>query len=473
MDIVRSRMKCVVCGHERNVPRAGVGEKVPIHCGDPMDLVRDLRCAACGHEATNVLSLGLQPVGATVNARPPPSPAAATLPAAVADLAGRTWAGYQVVSTLGRGGMAIVYKAYQPNLERHVAIKFLLHGPSDPTLIDRFKQEARLVAHLRHPNIVTVLDFGEDQGIPYLVMEYVEGETLLARLGEPMTLSEALSIAGQVAAALDYAHRHGVVHRDVKPSNILLAEEGCVLSDFGIAKPLEGAAHLTQTGVTIGTPEYMSPEQCQGLPVDARSDIYSLGVVLYEMLTGRPPFVGPTSMSVMLKHVGEPLPPPRRINPSIPPEVEAAVLRATAKDPAERYTSAAEMAAAVAALGDQRTTLPRVASRVALPTVQETPARPGRFWIAVAAFAVLGIVALGAALMLGGSREPAPIVRTPPPASPTASPLPSPSPSPTASPAPAVKPRVRTTPRRSPTPSPKASPSPTLPLPLLTLPGQR
>lgn len=291
----------------------------------------------------------------------------------VGDLTGKQWAGYNMVSELGRGGMAVVYKARQPRLDRYVAIKLLLpRGPEDPTLIQRFNQEARLIAGLRHPNIVAVHDFGEVGGVAYLVMEYVEGETLVESLGEAMEPRRALRIAAEVARALHHAHGQGIVHRDVKPSNILLArEDWALLSDFGIAKALQNPMQLTQTGTTIGTPEYMSPEQCRGAEVDARSDIYSLGVVLYEMLTGRPPFTADTPLSVMLMHVNEPLPPPREVNAEVPEALETICLRALAKDPGGRFAAAGEFADAL------EQALPSIpAPTVTAPAPVRAPATP-------------------------------------------------------------------------------------------------
>lgn len=320
-----------------------------------MVLVRDLKCNLCGFETAETVRLDVPspvpapPPAAAAPSRPARRPRVALAPATVTGLVGKTWARYRIVSQLGRGGMAIVYKAYQPSLDRYVAIKFLLpQVVPNPTMIKRFKQEAKLSASLRHPYIVAVLDFGERQKIAYLVMEYVGGETLQTKLGRPMDLARALRIAAQVASALDYAHSHGVIHRDVKPSNILLArDDWALLSDFGIAKALQSATALTQTGMFIGTPEYMAPEQGQGREVDARCDIYALGVVLFEMLAGRPPFTGDTPISVMLKHCTEPLPSPRELNPDIPEAVEEIVMTATAKEPNGRYSSAGQMAAAI------------------------------------------------------------------------------------------------------------------------------
>lgn len=266
--------------------------------------------------------------------------------AQLTDLVGQNWQGYEITAEIGRGGMAVVYKARQPKLDRNVAIKFLLPaGIHAETLLERFEQEAKTIANLRHPNIVTVLEFGEHQGLPYLVMEFVEGETLESTLKERMDQDRALLITAQVARALDYAHGRGIVHRDVKPSNILLARaDWALLSDFGIAKVVQSPARLTEMGLTIGTPGYMAPEQARGQELDGRCDIYALGVVLFELLTGRPPFTGDTPMGLLLQHVNDPIPSPRSLNPSIPEGVEAAVLRATAKQKEDRFASAKDLA---------------------------------------------------------------------------------------------------------------------------------
>lgn len=352
MQIVQARMKCLVCGYETKTPgEEGLGYAHPVHCGQRMVVLRELRCGMCGFEMTDTVELQV-PAEKPATPTRPRRRQVSLEPATVTDLVGKTWGRFRIVALLGHGGMAVVYKAYQPSLERFVAIKFLLLQGPDPAMVKRFRQEAKLIASLRHPNIVTVLDFGEKQGIAYFVMEYVEGQSLKERLGRPMALEQTLKITGQVGRALQYAHEHGIVHRDVKPSNILLArDDWALLSDFGIAKVLESPIHLTQSGAFVGTPEYMSPEQGRGMPVDARCDIYALGVVLFEMLTGRPPFSGDTPMTVLLKHISEPLPLPRSLNPSIPEEVQQAIVKATAKEPGERYASAGEM---VAALGGGR-----------------------------------------------------------------------------------------------------------------------
>ncbi len=269
---------------------------------------------------------------------------------------GTTLGRYQILAPLGHGGMATVYKAYQPGLERMVALKVLRPAyVSDPEFLERFRTEARAIARLRHPHIVQVFDFAEEGGQVFLAMEFIEGGTLKARLlqlareGQALPPREVTRIVGEIAEALAVAHAQGIVHRDVKPSNVMLGHDGkAVVTDFGIAKIL-AAAGQTQTGVGIGTPEYMSPEQGQGHSIDQRSDIYSLGVLAYELLTGRVPFSADTPLAVMLAHVRDPLPLPSRINPAIGSRTEQVLLRALAKDPAARYESAPDLAEALKA----------------------------------------------------------------------------------------------------------------------------
>jgi len=241
--------------------------------------------------------------------------------------------------------MAAVYKAYQPAMDRYVALKVpSAHLLEDAQFRARFQREARTIAQLEHPHILPVHDFGEDDGVPYLVMRYVDAGTLrdLASRG-PVPLDQAVRLVAEVAEALAYAHRQGVVHRDVKPANVLLDRDGtALLTDFGIAKLVEQTVQLTQ-GV-LGTPSYMAPEQVTGKPVDERTDIYALGVTLYELLTGRRPFDGETPLAVAFKHVSDPLPPPRQVNPALPEAAERIMLRALAKDPADRYQRAGDLA---------------------------------------------------------------------------------------------------------------------------------
>jgi serine/threonine protein kinase len=285
---------------------------------------------------------------------------------------------YRIVEPLGEGGMATVFKAYQANMERHVAIKVLPRQlAADPQFQGRFQQEALVVAKLQHPHILPVFDFGESDGCAYLVMPLVESGSLKGLLqGRPLPLGQVRDLISQVGDALDYAHSRGLVHRDIKPGNVLLDGRGnCLLADFGIAKIIEATAHFTATGGTVGTPAYMSPEQGRGDAVDARTDVYALGVVLYEMVTGQVPFEAETPVAVIFKHIEEPLPKPRALNPSLPEAVERVIVKALAKDPQERYASAGEMVRALqAAIPTDRGEL---ASRVK-PSVPPTTMPPAR-----------------------------------------------------------------------------------------------
>ncbi len=261
---------------------------------------------------------------------------------------------YRIIESLGMGGMSEVYKAHQLGLDRDVAIKVLRPFlATDKDFLIRFQREAKAAAMLRHPNIVRVHDFDFDveSNIYYMVMEFIDGPNLGMRLeeiaeeGQTMPLRQVLHIVTSVASALDYAHQRGTVHRDVKPANIMFNGDGeVVLTDFGIAKMLN-VARLTASGATLGTPAYMAPEQGSGQTGgDERSDIYSLGAVLYQLVTGYLPFNAATPMGIILKHISDPLVPPTRINPDLPPSVEAVITRAMAKDPQDRYQTAKEFA---------------------------------------------------------------------------------------------------------------------------------
>ena len=264
---------------------------------------------------------------------------------------GRSLGPYRILEQIGIGGMATVYKAYDPGTDRSVAIKVLPHQYSQhPKFRERFQREVKAIAKLEHPYILPVHAFGEEEGIAFLVMRYLQAGTLKERIeAGPIDLEAAGRIVDQIASALDCAHRNGVIHRDVKPSNILLDAEGnAYLTDFGIAKILEATIELTGTGTAIGTPQYMSPEQCKGAKtLGPASDIYSLGVVLYQMLTGRVPFDAETPLAVIQMHLNEPLPPPRTIDPSIPEAVERVILKALAKEPQDRNETASGMAEAL------------------------------------------------------------------------------------------------------------------------------
>jgi tetratricopeptide (TPR) repeat protein len=319
---------------------------------------------------------------------------------------------YRVVREVGRGGMARVYAAEDPRHERAVALKVLHQGIVTSVGRQRFLQEIKLAARLQHPHILPVFDSGESEGRLWYAMPYVRGETLRDRLRrEPrLPIPEAIRIAREVALALDYAHREGVVHRDIKPANILLADGQALVADFGIARALdqglgagddEGSEPLTMTGLAIGTPAYMSPEQAHaGAPVDGRSDLYSLAGVLYEMLAGEPPFSGPTAQAVLARRFTEPAPSARGLRDDVPESLDGVIQRALARDPADRFQSAAEFARAL-----ESSTAPPANSVPIAPPVSKhaTPLRrrlaPGL------ALAALALLALGIATVVRPHRR--------------------------------------------------------------------
>jgi serine/threonine protein kinase len=270
------------------------------------------------------------------------------------ELIGTYLGGVKVLALIGQGGMSRVYHGYQEHLDRDVALKVLPpYYITDTSFIDRFQIEARALARLQHPNIVVLYDGGRQGQWLYLVMELIHGKNLRQRMQQSMTINEAVHIIKDVAEALTFAHEQGVIHRDVKPVNVLLDETKAtpfpraVLSDFGIAKILQGSAQVTRTGTGIGTPEYMAPEQCKGSVVDARTDIYSLGIMLYEMLCGRPPFVAEEYTAVAHSQIYDAPPPPMVFNPRITISVQDVIMKALQKRPEQRFSNARDMAKAL------------------------------------------------------------------------------------------------------------------------------
>lgn len=272
------------------------------------------------------------------------------------DFTGRTFGSYKLVAILGRGGMASVYRGYQESIDRSVAVKVLpLEYMHDPSFSERFVAEARMLAKLVHPSIMPLYDFGTAE-VPYIIMPLMANGTLADRLARgPLAVGEVLRIMVPIASALDYAHKLGVIHRDLKPSNILFDQNDTpYLGDFGIAKALEATSGLTGTGI-IGTPDYMSPEQAQGEPLDGRSDIYALAVVVYQLLAGEQLFKGTTPMAVVLKHVTEPPPAVRLMRPDLPEGVDVVLRKALAKKRDQRFQTASEFISALATVFGQLT----------------------------------------------------------------------------------------------------------------------
>jgi serine/threonine protein kinase len=271
------------------------------------------------------------------------------------DLSGVTLGSYRLVEKIGQGAVSVVYRAYQPSLERWVAVKVLdpAYVDQDEQFIARFRHEAKAIAALRHPNILIVYDCGEQNGLEYIAMEYVAGGALTKRLtGEPFPWKRAVGLALGIGQALMFAHSRGIIHRDVKPGNVLLpTEEWPLLADFGLVKVKHLERSWTAPGRPLGTPAYISPEQALGGEVDHRTDIYALGVMLFEMVTGQVPFRATKTFDMLLKHISEPPPSPRMLVPEIPEALEHIILRALAKEPDERYQDMADMVADMESLG--------------------------------------------------------------------------------------------------------------------------
>jgi len=293
---------------------------------------------------------------------------------------------YAILEPIGGGGMATVYKAYQPTMDRFVALKVVrVDIAAQPQFRERFDREARTIARLEHRYILPVYDFGEAEGIPYLVMRYTDGGTLSDVIERgPLSSPRAIRYIIQVAEALAYTHARNVIHRDIKPANVLLSpDDHVLLTDFGIAKMVADTTAMTAAGMALGTPCYMAPEQVRSQVVDARTDIYALGIVLYECLIGEPPFMAETPWAVLDMHVRDPLPSPRAANPAISEALEHAILKATNKNPADRFQTVEEFAAALNILPEvaglqgaaPRPTPPAVPHTLMLPEVAQ-PALP-------------------------------------------------------------------------------------------------
>ncbi|MDA0171121.1 PASTA domain-containing protein [Solirubrobacter taibaiensis] len=311
---------------------------------------------------------------------------------------------YRALKRLGSGGMAEVWCAEDEVLGRRVALKLLgSRFAEDPEFRERFRREAQSAAGLTHPNIVGIFDRSEWEGTPYIAMELVDGQTLKEIVQErgPMPPHIAIGLTEQILGALGYAHRQGIVHRDVKPQNVILDPEGqAKVADFGIARA--GNSEMTQAGAMIGTVQYLSPEQANGYPVDRRSDLYSTGIVLYELLTGSVPFEGEAPISIALKHVNERPVPPGQLQPGIPPALEAVVMSALEKDPNRRYQSAEEFIAALEQARRAPAARPPVVERVIEPLPEPEPS--SRWWVwALVALAVAAL-AVGAYFLFAGNR---------------------------------------------------------------------
>jgi len=357
----------------------------------------------------------------------------------MADMTGKTLGKYRLIERLGRGGMAEVYRAYQPRLERDVAVKVMLgYLAEDEKFVGRFEREAKAVAALHHPHIVQIYDSDVEDDVYYMVMEYIDGETLKARLkrlnaeGKRMPLDEVARIFRALCDALDYAHAQGCIHRDIKPANVMFDGERLVLTDFGIAS-IVGGTRYTASGAMVGTPAYMSPEQGQGDLGDVRSDVYSLGVILYEMVTGRLPYDADTPLAIVLKHLSEPLPPPSQVCAGVLPAVEKVILKALAKSPDDRYQSAGALAEALEA-AVKKVEAPAEMPSAPLASAVEAAAPPSERtpWALVGVVGLIVVGLIGAALFvlpkLGRGTKPAVLPTSVVAATPTVLAIASPSP---------------------------------------------
>jgi ribosomal protein L37AE/L43A len=375
-------------------------------------LVR-LACPSCGtqyaaeqDESTKVFLCEKCAVPLTGPA--PSAPAAPSMPVEVTRAAEdpkNVLGKYILTAPVGKGAMGAVYKAWDRRLRRWVAIKLLL-ATSDPQLVARFRREAETAAAIQHPNIVPIYDVGESDGRPYLVMKYVEGSTLS---GMSLALDQAIAVALQAAKGVAYAHEHDVVHRDLKPGNVMVDGSGHVtVMDFGLAKDLYGGPGMTAPGTVMGTPSYMPPEQATGKiqQVDRSSDVYSLGAILYELVTGRPPFQSPQAMEIIRQVIQDPVVPPSKLRPDLPPAIERVILRALEKDKAARFRTASELSKELEAAATKPVPAPP-------PVPAAVPVREGKsskamvFWVVVLAIlsvlAGLGVIHLLKGTAAGGS----------------------------------------------------------------------
>jgi serine/threonine-protein kinase len=348
-------------------------------------------------------------------------------------LSTRTFGGrYEVIERVGSGGMAEVYRARDDLLGRDVAVKVLSERYArDRSFVERFRREAQSAANLNHPNIVSLYDYGADNGTYFIVMEYIDGRPLddIIRREGALLPERAAEIAFDIAQALHRAHEGGLVHRDVKPSNVMITSTAQTkVTDFGIARAVaaDGEQTVTQTGMVIGTASYLSPEQAQGNPVDARSDVYSLGCVLYEMLTGSPPFQGESPLAIVYKHVREDPPPPSRVNPDVPTALDAIVMKALAKNPDNRFASALEMkedlrrflggqeVEATPLLLDDTSVVPRADRTSEMTTGEyEEPRRRRAVWPWLLGLLALGLLGAGIWFALAELQPSAPPVTVP------------------------------------------------------------
>jgi tRNA A-37 threonylcarbamoyl transferase component Bud32 len=333
---------------------------------------------------------------------------------------------YEIKGELGRGGMATVYRAYDPSFEREVAIKVLpaelMH---DPQFRERFRREIKTIASLEHPAIVPVYDVGEEDGVPYFVMRYMPGGSLTQWIDKgKFSLEDAARIIERLSSALAYAHKNGLVHRDLKPDNILFDNNGDpFISDFGVAKITDSSTNMTGSGI-IGTPAYMSPEQAQGEPVDNRSDIYGLGVIIFQMLSGHQPYEATTPMGVAVKHITDPVPEILKANPSLPSETDTIIKTAMAKDPSLRYQTATELAKALSdaafGKGGGAKATKAGAPAGAAPARGKGGGGSRRGIFIGGAIVVLLLIAAGAVMFGGRMLAPVPPTPTPEPPTPTA-----------------------------------------------------